>query len=424
MEPARIVEAVRRLRSVEADVRVLRSVAWSPSVRDEFFGRRARELPRVTYAGFDASPVHASLREARRGIEGDSPVVSWLGRCAEAIGASADLIASRGTSSFLDYGARLFGLPASEHGGASALALARTVDRLGEELEGLDLGAPPPARHRAEAVAGRLRRACSERFGAEAPEVVVVDELSANALAGPRRIQIRRDACFSDCDVVQLVQHEAYVHVCTALNGRYQSELPLLAASHAGTTRTQEGLAVFAELITGALEPDRFRRLADRVLAIQMAIEGADFLEVYRFFLERGVSEEQAFENARRVFRGGVLSGGAPFTKDAVYLDGLLRVTNFLRAVVAEGRSDCLPLLFCGKLDIEDVPALARLTEMGLCRAPRYLPPWADDRRFLVTHLGYSMFLNEVDLDQQRAHYRSLLAHTPPARRASRGTGG
>ncbi|MFY9974739.1 MAG: tyrosine/phenylalanine carboxypeptidase domain-containing protein, partial [Chromatiaceae bacterium] len=66
-------------------------------------------------------------------------------------------------------------------------------------------------------------------------------------------------------------------------------------------------------------ELDRLRRLADRVIAIQMAIDGADFLEVYDFFMERTGDADQAFESARRVFRGGVLTGGAPFTKDVVY---------------------------------------------------------------------------------------------------------
>jgi hypothetical protein len=133
---------------------------------------------------------------------------------------------------------------------------------------------------------------------------------------------------------------------------------------------------------------------------------------VYRFFLERGLSEDQAYESARRVFRGGVLTGGAPFVKDAVYLDGLLRVTNFLRSVVAQGRADCLLLLFCGKLDLEDVPALSQLAAAGLCRPPRFLPPWAADRRFLVAYLTYSRFLNRVRLDDLVARYRDMLAET------------
>lgn len=413
MDRAKILEAAQRLRHAETGVRILRTLDWDWSVRADFFANGARELPRVNYPTFDPAPVHAELRDATRGLDDRSPEGRWLLRSAESIGASADLLASTGTPAFAQHGARLFGLPTSDLSGATPLALAQRVEELDGELRGIDLGDPLPACHLSDGVARRLRDASVKLFGDEAPEVVVVNHLSSNAIAGPRRIQVRRDACFTDRDAEQLVQHEVHVHVCTSLNGRRQSELPLLAASHAGTTSTQEGLAVFAEFVTGVMEPDRFRRLADRVLAIQMALDGADFLDVYRFFLERRLHQEQAFENARRVFRGGVVSGGAPFLKDCVYLGGLLRVTNFLRALVAVRRADCLPLLFCGKLDLEDVPALARLSELGLCRPPRYLPPWVADRRFLVTYLAYSTFLHTVRLDEQRRRFEAMLVDAP-----------
>lgn len=82
------------------------------------------------------------------------------------------------------------------------------------------------------------------------------------------------------------------------------------------------------------MELNRFQRLADRVFAIQMAIEGADFLQVYHYFLERTQgNEDQSFESARRVFRGDIITGGAPFTKDVVYLFGLLRVGGAINAI-------------------------------------------------------------------------------------------
>jgi hypothetical protein len=108
-----------------------------------------------------------------------------------------------------------------------------------------------------------------------------------------------------------------------------------------------------------------------------------------------------------------VLGGGAPFTKDVVYLDGLLRVHNFLRAAVLAERSDCLHLLFCGKLDLGDIPALGHLAELGLCHPPRFLPPWAADLRVLVSYLAYSAFFFQVDLAKVNAHFADLLAQTP-----------
>ena len=170
---------------------------------------------------------------------------------------------------------------------------------------------------------------------------------------------------------------------------------------------------MFAEFITGSMDLDRFRRLADRVIAIQMAIDGADFLDVYRFYLERIGQREQAFENARRVFRGGVLTGGAPFTKDIVYLDGLLRVHNFLHTMVAAGRADCLRLLFCGKIDLDELPVIGQLATEGVCLPPEFVPSWATDIRFLLCYLTYSSLLNRFDLTQVKTHYAKMLDGIP-----------
>ena len=73
-----------------------------------------------------------------------------------------------------------------------------------------------------------------------------------------------------------------------------------------------------------------------------MAIDGADFIEIYRYFVDKGISRNQAFENSRRVFRGGVLSGKYPFTKDLVYLDGFIRVYNFFRSSISQGKIECI----------------------------------------------------------------------------------
>jgi uncharacterized protein (TIGR02421 family) len=337
-----------------------------------------------------------------------------------------------GHPAFFDASRELYGSPseALPDSSASPLQLARRLRRIINGLNHLDLGAPADASATDQDVARRMSAAVLRFFGDDAPAVEIVEQLSANATAGAERIRIRAGASFTDRDVEQLVHHEAGIHVATALNGRTQTELPILASSHPGTTRTQEGLAVFAEFITGCMDVDRLSRLADRVLAIQMAVDGADFIEVYRHFLEQaersaGQSrsrptieqmQREAFEQARRVFRGGVLEGGAPFTKDVVYLDGLLRVHDFLRSLVAAGRADILQLLFCGKLSLADIPVLCELAEMGLLKAPKFLPPWAADRRFLVSYLAYSGFLERVHMGQVHERYAEVLASAPVAR--------
>lgn len=418
-EKDRIRGAARLLYEASRPLRVLRALTWPPEVKEEFLAAGGRAMPRpVDYPVFDPGPSLEAVGEVRRRIAGSGPIDLWLGRHAEAIELGARMLAAVGTPEFFEHGRRVYGEPSAplRHAPVTPLDLARAVHESIDQLARVHIDTAPPSRHPAEEIAAGLEREVRAHFGDQAPAVVLVDRLSANALASPREIKVRRGASFTDRDFVQLLHHEAYIHVGTSLNGKAQDDLPILAAGHPGTTRTQEGLAVFAEVISGGIELDRLRRLADRVVAIQMAVEGADFLEVYRFFLERTGNPEQAFENARRVFRGGVVTGGAPFTKDVTYLMGLLQVNNFVRAAFAAGRADCLLLLFCGKLDLADIPALCELSAMGLCRPPRFVPPWVSDPRYLLAILTFTSFTSRVDLAPLVAAARELLDDAPVVR--------
>lgn len=401
--------------AVSRSIRVLTHLGWPLSVRETFFANGCRELPAPEYADYDAAPIVEELKRIGSRLDFDQQINEWLLRILTRFETTALMLQSCGTRKFFEYSSDLYGFPKQVLADSqnSPIELAEQFSSAFNELCKIDLGAPAQANLSSQQVASSMERAVAEMFGDQAPDVVVVDKLSANALAGSKRIRIRREAMFTDRDVYQLIEHEAAVHVGTSLNGLNQPILKVLATAHPGTTRTQEGLAVFAEFISGSMDLDRFRRLADRIIAIQMAVDGADFLQVFEFYREQGVDEIQAFENTRRVFRGGVLKGGAPFTKDIVYLDGLLRVHNFLRTMVSVDRAGYIRLLFCGKLDLEDLPILARLHKEGICATPRYLPSWASDLRFLLCYLSYSLFLNRIDLSQVRENYRELLLSLP-----------
>jgi uncharacterized protein (TIGR02421 family) len=414
-EKERIRKVAHLLHNGARPVRILRSIDWPASVKQVFFAKGANELPVVSYPGFDAKPTIDIIREARRMIIPFSPIDLWLERQANSIETGARMLAGVGTPTFFEHARQVYGEPTAplRYIPATPLELAQSVQDVIEQLARIDMGIAPSAHLSADDVASVIRAAVSVHFGADAPKVTLIDTLSANALATTDEIRIRRDARFTDRDAAQLLNHEAYIHVATSLNGRFQTDLPILKAGHPSTTRTQEGLAVFAEIISGTMELDRLRRLADRVFAIQMAIDGADFLEVYGYFLERTGNPDQSFENARRVFRGGVITGGAPFTKDVVYLFGLLQVSTVIRAIFSAGRADCLRLLFCGKLELQDIPALCELAAMGLCRPARYLPPWASDLRSLMALLTYSTFINKIDHAPLIAVVQKLLESAP-----------
>ena len=414
IEKERICNISSLLYSASQEIRVLSHLDWNMQIKKQFFSNKCRSLPVVSYPQFDPAKTLSIVSEARK-LLGKSDVDSWLERISIKLEYGALMIASSGSKKFYEYSEKLYGKPTNVFvdGKSTPLELASTFDRQISSFDSYDLGAPPPMCFLAYDIAEQMEAAVVQMFGDDAPEVKVVDELSANALASPRLIRIRRSACFTDLDAQQLINHEARIHVATSINGLRQPHLKILAAGHPGTTKTQEGLAVFAEYITNSIDLDRLHRLADRIIAIQMAIEGADFLQVYQYFLNRIGNESQAYENTRRVFRGGVLTGGAPFTKDGVYLEGFIRIHNFIKAIAVNGRADCLKLLFCGKLDIEDIPVLYKLKKMGLCQPPKYLPPWVEDARYLLSYLTCSEFLNKMDMSKIYTHYDDLLHSIP-----------
>jgi uncharacterized protein (TIGR02421 family) len=405
----------QRLYEIAKPMRVLSRLRWPASVRDEFLAGGADALPVVDYPPFDAGPIVEAVGEVRRSIYPGALVDDWLERVAGSLEATARMLAARGTVSFLTYGRSLYGTPDTplRYDPATPLQLAQRVHEVLAELDEVGLAYEIRRDIPAQQVADQLTAGVTAHFGADAPAVEIVDELSANALATATRIKVRSGALFTARDAQQLLNHEAFIHVLTAINGRHQVDLPILAVGHPGTTRTQEGLAVFAEFVSGTLELDRFRRLADRVLGVQMVVDGADFVELYRWFSERSPGPEQAFESTRRIFRGGPVTGGAPFTKDCVYLSGFLGVSTFIRAAFVDGRLDCIGTLFAGKLDLFDIPALVELRRLGLCRSPVHRPPWVDDPGWALTWLTYSTFAAAIDLVAVSEAVGHMLARAP-----------
>lgn len=162
-----------------------------------------------------------------------------------------------------------------------------------------------------------------------------------------------------------LIQHEVGTHVLTYINGKDQP-FQQLYCGLAGCDELQEGLAVLSEYLVGGMSPPRLRLLAGRVRATQMLMNGATFIDTFReLHFRLGFSQRTAYIITSRIYR----SGG--FTKDAVYLRGLVNLAKYLR----DG-GDITPLLV-GKISIEDVPVIKELQFRNVLKTslltPRYL---------------------------------------------------
>lgn len=409
-----IVEAQRPFR-------VLDAIKWDPSVEVEFLAKKGRELPKLDAAYYDKIPL------------GFDPIkkieeLAALGRAiAVDLGSQDDLaqllmstvdqylelvlmLKSRGTKQFYDCSKRLYGSAFDTFfdGKLSILDQGKHLHAILSSLENKFLGQEYPKVLTSEEVVRELRERFSHSFLKDRIRVEVSDGIVADAAAGSDLLKIREHSMFSKKDVDIFEVHEGWVHVATTLNGKAQKVAKFLAKGPPRTAITQEGLAILMEILTFSTYPLRARTINDRVLGVSKAEEGANFLEVNNFYLTEGYSEATAFRNTMRVFRGGVMSGGAPFTKDISYCRGFIENYNFIRTAIQRGKPEIIPFLFAGKMHVDDIPLLYQKSLEGLVDAPTLLPPQFQDLNGLAVWMSFSSFLNTVDSSSVSSYYDDL----------------
>jgi uncharacterized protein (TIGR02421 family) len=276
---------------------------------------------------------------------------------------------------------------------------------LDDSVLGPEMARDITAEHAVEVLNARL----GEYFGEHTVRVMLDDGIVADAAAGSDYIKVRRGALFSERDLKLLEVHEGWVHVATSMNGQAQPVARWLSIGPPRVASTQEGLAALLEVLTLTSHPQRARRLNDRVLAVDKAEDGANFLEVFEWFRTEGYDEETCFWNTQRVFRGGMTSGGAPFTKDIVYTYGIVSTLNFLTSAIAVGRADLIRWLYVGKVALEDLHTIAEHAHEGLVRPPRYVPPMFRDLNGLSIWMAISSFWGKLQNAAVQDHFRSSL---------------
>lgn len=416
---ASLREMLGRVRAFGADksdhrVRLLEAIAWPREVEEDFFAHHAGRLPSVSYT-IDREAIQSRIREIQQvatAVDGDDPVANWLRANLGSLIDANRMVLAVGTREFSHISREIYGSAHTRFRGGSERNIdlaTHLIDRL--KVHGWDEAQDPEAPTlTAEALADTLAERLAHHYPEMSVEFVVDEHCAAKVVAGMSRVRIRKGAVFQAWEVDGLWHHEVETHVLTAQNGAEQVEVPFLRAGGPRTTRTQEGLAVFAEMHNHTLSVARMERLAERVLLVEMAEQGASFLDLYRHLIGRGCSMREAYFDAQRVCRGGLLTGGAPFTKDACYLAGLLEVNAFLAVVVRGGFRDEVELLASGRIDLDDVHALVLLRQHGILRRPRSIPGWLRRWRMLLPYFAFSSFMNELRLSSAEAHYRELIA--------------
>lgn len=401
-------ELDRRLVAAVKGIRLLGAISWPAAAQARFLADwrsgQAR-LPEVEYARPDYAAVRAEIMAVHEGADASHPIGDYLRRNAESWRVATEMLDQVGTPAFTRHAIQLYGRPGSLVPGSrlSNVDAARHFISIADELDHEVLANEADYCIPADVLRSDLQEQLDAFFGAGTVRVEVDENLISKAAAGATRIRLRSATCFSEYDRSQLLQHEAFVHTLTALNGRRQPNLGSFALSSPRITATQEGLAVFAELMTGSIDIERMKRISLRIVAIDMALDGASFIDVFRFFLDAGQTEAESFSSAQRVFRGCPTSGGLAFTKDTVYLHGLMSVHTFFRWALKNRKLNLCRNLFAGKMSLHDVVALEGEFDSGFIAAPMWLPRWVRQANGLAAMLAFSLFANKIRLDRVEA---------------------
>ena len=248
----RMVAAVR-------GIRLLETLSWPASAQETFLaawkiGRI--HLPKIEYPRDDYNEVRAELERVVAAADHDHPLGRYIVATAESWRIATRLLDAAGSHRLTAYSTRLYGRPVEllPGDGPTNLEAAEHFVRLADDMDQELRAIEPDAVMSAQTVRDELQRDIDAFFTQHTVKVGLDPTLIAKAAASPTRIRIRTNTGFSEYDRHQLLVHEAFVHTLTGLNGREQPYLTSMARSAPRVTATQEGLATFAELISGSMD--------------------------------------------------------------------------------------------------------------------------------------------------------------------------
>ena len=332
--------------------------AWRRFRRDHFAKApafRYRSLP------FDPAKLKRSLFAIPIERVEDPMLARLFGDERQDLERRLSMLVDRNTPSFLYGSLQVYG-PVDD----ALLDLARDIlQRLPPHRSGSDIRGTVGAAKFAEAARAEIAR-CTARC----PQFRARVEIRAD-LTG---LMVSRDCLYVGASlqvsarrVEALIQHEIGVHIATYCNGADQ---PFAQLRHGltGYEELQEGLAVFAEYLVGGFTGPRLRLLAARVVAARMVTEGSDFLSIFHALRDEGQFDSRtAYLVTMRVTRGG------GFTKDAVYLRGLVSLLKHL----ADGGE--IEPLYVGKIAEQHMAFVRELQWRRVLRSPLFIPSYLTD---------------------------------------------
>lgn len=418
-----IYELSERIVAAQKPIRILDTLKWGTDVEKYFFEHRGKKLPLIDQDYYlknnpllfeptkKIEEFHEIEQSIRRKLGQYSGVGSIMQRMCYEYCRVVEMLEARGTPKFTEISQELYG--SSEdvfHVGAPtlkdmALLVTDTLTNIKDQVKTV----ADEVHYSSEQAVTILSKRLSHYFDeSDKIRVEISDGIIADAAAGADRLKIHQGMKFSLREIRTFEIHEGWVHLGTTLNGMMQPICTFLSKGPPSSTVTQEGLAIITEIFTFSSYPGRVKRLTNRINAVNMAEEGANFFDVYQYYREQDLDEDDSYQSTVRVFRGSTPNGG-PYTKDLSYSKGFILIYNFMRLAVQKGLVKRIPLLFVGKTTLEDLHVLSDLLEEGIITPPKYVPPQFVDIAALSAWMVYSLFLNRLDLRRLALDFKGLL---------------
>ena len=410
-----------RIVKAQQPIRILDAIKWDDAIKHAFFASNCTKMPPVTAEYYTQRPLgfepnekkqefHQIERDLSRKLGQLNPLSVIMRRICREYQDVVSMLEARGTATFSHISQELYGSSQDVfHVGDPTIAqLGSMMEETLEQLLQLDFLTEEPKTITAHEAVAILNEKIEQVFPGDGLRAMISDGIISDAAAGTDYIKIRADALFNMRDLRVLEVHEVWVHLGTTLNGNAQPYCTFLGKGPPSATVTQEGLAVLMEVLTFSSTPNRLMRLINRVRAITLVEEGADFMDIFSFFKDKGLDDEDSYTFSSRIFRGSS-ANGLPFTKDLTYIKGFVLTYNFMRLAVHKGKPDRIPLLFCGKTMIEDMKVLVDLVEEGTVIAPLFLPPQFKDLMGLSSWLSFSRFMTSLNFRQLEQDYANIL---------------
>lgn len=416
-----IKEFSNRIIDAQKEIRILDAIKWRPETKKEFFKHRCKKLPQIDadyYRPLSYNPdekikeFKTIIRDVQNNLGQYSGISRIIVRLCDEYCKALAMLKARGSNDFSSIAIELYGAPDDVFypGGPK---LSELGSLLKDKLQIMELqleSDKDKKRFKARQAQQILQKKLSHYFHKhhQHVSVQVSDSIVADAAAGADKIRLNHNALFSERDLKYLEVHEGWVHVGTTLNGTMQPYCSFLSKGSPSCSVIQEGLAVITEVFTFSSSPMRMQKIINRVNALEMIRKGANFIDVYHYYQQCGYDEDTSYTYSMRAFRGSTADGGA-FTKDLSYAKGFVLIYNFIRLAFSKGLLHRIPLLFVGKVLLEDIPVLDELHQQGLIHLPTYLPEQFKDLSALSAWMSFSLYLNQFDLGQFEKSFGLLL---------------